>query len=140
MRGSHDFELYHPPRNGQLPFNISLGDASTASAHIVCGYLGCDARPFNPLLNALPRVIRISECKGGAIEAFVGFALAESRNPRIGGECVLGHLSELMFVEVEVVRRYPETLPSDRMGWLTGLRDPFIGRAIAALHRSPADD
>jgi AraC-like DNA-binding protein len=138
MRGSPDFGLYHPPRDGQLPFNIALGDASAASAHIVCGYLGCDARPFNPLLIGLPRVIHVSECKGGAIEAFVGFALAESREPRIGGECVLGYLSELMFVEV--VRRYVQTLPQDRMSWLAGLRDPLVGRALTALHRSPADD
>jgi len=29
-------------------------------------------------------------------------------------------------------------LPDDRMDWLAGLRDPFVGRALAALHRSPA--
>ena len=66
------------------------------------------------------------------------FALAESQQPRIGGECVLGRLSELMFVDV--VRRYLETLPADRTGWLAGLRDPFVGRALTALHRDPAHD
>jgi hypothetical protein len=82
MRGSPDFGLYRPPSEGQLPFNISMGDALAGSAHIICGYLGCDARPFNPLLIALPRVIRVSERQGGAIEAFVAFALAESKEPR----------------------------------------------------------
>jgi AraC-like DNA-binding protein len=66
----------------------------------------------------------------------VQFALAESKGPRMGGQCVLGRLSELMFVDV--VRHYLETLPADRMGWLAGLRDPFVGRALAALHRNPA--
>jgi AraC-like DNA-binding protein len=47
-------------------------------------------------------------------------------------------LSELMFVDV--VRRYLETLPEDRSGWLAGLRDPFVGRAVAALHRTPSRD
>jgi len=51
---------------------------------------------------------------------------------------VLGRLSELMFVDV--VRRYLETLPPERAGWLAGLREPFIGRALAALHASPARD
>jgi AraC-like DNA-binding protein len=104
----------------------------------VCGFLGCDARPFNPLLNALPRVIHVSDRAGGPIAAFVQFAVAESKEPRAGGECVLGRLSELMFVDV--VRRYMETLPPDREGWLAGLREPFVGRALAALHRSPARD
>jgi AraC-like DNA-binding protein len=54
----------------------------------------------------------------------------------MGGECVLGRLSELMFVDV--VRRYLEALPPDRHGWLAGLREPFIGRALTALHRDPA--
>ena len=49
---------------------------------------------------------------------------------------MLGRLSELMFVDV--IRRYLETLPADRTGWLAGLREPFVGRALTALHRSPA--
>lgn len=105
-------------------------------ARFVCGFLGCDARPFNPLLHALPRVIHISDRSGGALQTFVQFAMAESKQPRPGGEAVLSRLSELMFVDV--VRRYLETLPPDRTGWLAGLREPFVGRALAALHQSPA--
>jgi AraC-like DNA-binding protein len=83
-------------------------------------------------------VIHVGDKSGGAIEAFVRFALAESKQPRMGGECVLGRLSELMFVDV--VRRYLEALPADRTGWLAGLRDPFVGRALTALHRNPAHE
>jgi len=113
-----------------------MGDPEGTAAHFVCGFLGCDARPYNPLLAALPRVIRISDHSGGTLAAYVQFALAESKEPRIGGQGVLGRLSELMFVDV--VRRYLETLPADRTDWLAGLRDPFVGRALAALHRHPA--
>jgi len=83
----------------------------------------------------MPRVIRVSDHTGGTLAAYVQFALAESKEPRIGGQGVLGRLSELMFVDV--VRRYLETLPADRRDWLAGLRDPFIGRALAALHHNP---
>jgi hypothetical protein len=41
-------------------------------------------------------------------------------------------LSELLFVEA--VRHYVETLPANRTGWLAGLRDPVVGRALALLH------
>jgi len=138
MRGTPDLALYRPPSHGQLPFTISMGNADSEPVHIVCGFLGCDARPFNPLLNALPRVLRVSDDAGGALGAFVAFAVAESKEARIGGECVLGRLSELMFVDV--VRRYLGSLPADRTGWLAGLRDPFVGRALTALHRNPARD
>jgi AraC-like DNA-binding protein len=138
MRGTPDLALFRPPSDGQLPFTITMGISDADPTHVVCGFLGCDARPFNPLLAALPRFIRVSDRAGGASAAFVQFAVAESREPRIGGECVLGRLSELMFVEV--VRRHLETLPADRTGWLAGLRHPFVGRALTALHRSPAHD
>ncbi|MGE3510053.1 MAG: AraC family transcriptional regulator, partial [Vicinamibacterales bacterium] len=136
MRGTPELELYRRPAEGQLPFTLNMGQTRPDRAHIVCGFLGCDARPFNPLVSALPRVIHVSERAGGVLQHFVQFAIAESRNPRPGGECVLGRLSELMFVDV--VRRYLETLPADRTGWLAGLREPFVGKALTALHRSPA--
>ena len=101
--------------------------------HFVCGFLGCDARPYNPLLNALPRVMLVSGQTGGALAAYVQFALAESKGPRMGGQCVLGRLSELMFVDV--VRHYLETLPPDRTGWLAGL----LWRFRRALDPAPPD-
>jgi AraC-like DNA-binding protein len=138
MRDAPDPSKFRRPGEGQLPFSISMGEARTEPAHLVCGFLACDARPFNPLLSALPPVITVSDRQGGAIAAFVQLALAESRAPRPGGESVLGRLSELMFVDV--VRRYLESLPADRADWLAALREPFVGRALAALHRSPARD
>jgi AraC-like DNA-binding protein len=136
MRSAPDLALYRRPSDGQLPFSISMGPEALQPAQIVCGYLACDSRPFNPLLAALPRVIHVANQDGGALGTFVRFAVAESKERRPGGEAVLEHLSELMFVDV--VRRYLETLPADRSDWLAALREPFVGRALTALHRSPA--
>jgi len=136
LRRTPDMSLYRLPSDGHLPVSLSMGDPQGDPAHFVCGFLGWDARPYNPLLTALPRVIVVNDHAGGALAAYVQFALAESKQPRMGGECVLGRLSELMFVDV--VRRYLETLPADRTDWLAGLRDPFVGRALAAFHRNPA--
>ena len=138
MRGQPDLALYALRSGGRRPFAISLSAENPGSVHLVCGFLGCDARPFNPLLGALPPIIRVSERAGGVIGAFVQLAVAESRHPRIGSECVLGRLSELMFVDV--VRRHLETLSAEQTGWLAGLREPFVGRALVALHGSPARD
>jgi AraC-like DNA-binding protein len=136
LRRTPDMALYRMPADGKLPVRISMGDPQGDAVHFVCGFLGCDARPYNPLLTALPRVILLSGHAGGALAAYVQFALAESKEPRMGGQCVLGRLSELMFVDV--VRHYLETLPADRTGWLAGLRDPFVGRALTTFHRDPA--
>ena len=74
---------------------------------------------------------------GGWLESLGRLAVAESTSGRTGGEIVLARASELMFVEV--VRRYVATLPSEQTGWLAGLRDPFVGRALALLHDRPAE-
>lgn len=136
MRETPDLGRYRRPPDGRLPFTLSMGTPQSDPARFVCGFLGCDARPFNPLLTALPRVIHLSERAGGATGALVAFALAESKQPRMGSGCVLGHLSELMFVDA--VRRYVETLPAERTNWLAGLRDPHVGRALAAMHAAPS--
>jgi AraC-like DNA-binding protein len=133
-----DMAFFRRPTDQQLPFRMSMGKTGAESAQLVCGFLGCDSRPFNPLLAALPKVIHLSGPAGAAATALVRFAVSEAKERRPGGECVLGHLSELMFVDV--VRRYLEALPEDRRGWLAGLRDPFIGRALTALHRQPAHE
>jgi AraC-like DNA-binding protein len=88
----------------------------------------------------LPRVLRASDregAPGGWLSRLMEVAEAEARSPRPGGEAVLGRLSELMFVEI--VRRHLETLSPNRTGWLAGLRDPHVGRALAALHARPGE-
>jgi AraC-like DNA-binding protein len=138
LRRRPNMALYRTPRDGKLPVSIFVGgaQAETDTAQFVCGFLGCDARPFNPLLAALPRVFQVHAAPGGALDSYVKFALAESAELRVGGRSVLGRLSELMFVDV--VRQYIETLPPTRVDWLAGLREPCVGRALALLHRSPA--
>jgi len=39
---------------------------------------------------------------------------------------------------VDAVRRYTAGLPLESAGWLAGLRDRLVGRALALLHEQPA--
>jgi AraC-like DNA-binding protein len=125
---------------GPLPFSVNYGGEGPPSARLVCGFLACDARPFNPLMENLPRVMkaRASEDSGGWLSQFIRFAVAESADRRAGSESVLAKLSELMFIEV--VRRYLETMPAQQAGWLAGLRDPFVGKALSLMHAHPAHE
>jgi AraC-like DNA-binding protein len=141
LRKSPEMSMYRRPEDGKLPSVISMGGSPSGSdnvAEFVCGFLGCDKQPFNPLLAALPRVMRVTDNGTGSFAAYVRFAMSESRDVRIGGQSILGRLSELMFVDA--VRHYLETLPPDQCSWLAGLRDPYIGRALTTLHLKPADD
>ena len=138
MRNSPELAMYARPKDSELPSKISMGSAGGETAHFVCGFLGCDSRPYNPLLTALPRVIVVKDQASSALGAYFQAALAEQKSSRIGCADLLGRISELMFVDV--VRRHLETLPVDRMNWLAGLRDSYVGRALRALHADPARD
>lgn len=135
-----DAKVPEQARHSRLPVAVNFEGGGPEHANVICGFLGCDARPFNPLLSALPRVIHLPREKsgGGVIESFVNLALAESTAARPGSESVLARLSELLFIEV--VRRYLATLPPENVGWLAGLRDEGVGRALTVLHAQPTSD
>src|SRR5262245_13911944 len=124
---------------GLLPFEVNLTNGGAVSTRLVCGYLACDSRPFNPLLEALPPMLKAGDARRndtGWLGQFIHFAVAEVADKRAGSESVLTKLSELMFIEV--VRRYIETLPPQNTGWLAGLRDPAVSRALALIHARPS--
>ena len=54
-----------PSTASQLPFFVNYGAGGPASAKLVCGYLACDAQPFNPLLDNLPPVIKTGDAQNG---------------------------------------------------------------------------
>jgi AraC-like DNA-binding protein len=128
------------PPSTQRPFILKEGPLDqNPKTTIVCGFLGCDARPFNPLLSTLPRVMHLKASttpKAVWLNNFIHYAAMESREKRAGGEAVLAQLSELLFVEV--VRIHLESLPPEQTGWLSGLRDPYIGLALSLMHERPA--
>ena len=117
---------------------MQLGGRGGPRATFVCGFLGCDARPYNPLLAALPRFLHLSASAGENdwLSAFPRVVVNESGGGDAGGDGVLTRMAELMFVEV--VRRYLATLPPQQAGWLAGLRDPVVSRALGRLHERPA--
>ena len=149
MRGDPpDLRWFNESAMDQLPLRLAYNGAnlpSTAPSElagdttIVCGFLGCDLQPFNPLIATLPRLLHLrAPDDGGWIAQFMHQAVAESQAKRPGGEAMLARMSEMMFVDA--VRRYSASLPLDSAGWLAGLRDRLIGRALALLHEQPGQD
>ena len=148
LRGSSDLSWFGSARIEQLPLRVAYDGRnvqletmpdSASDATIVCGFLGCDMQPFNPLIAALPRMLHLrANGEDAWIARFTEQAAAESRANRAGGEAMLARMSEMMFVDA--VRRYADALPAQSAGWLAGLRDRFIGRALALMHEQPAED
>ena len=124
MRAEPDMSAF-VQRTGPLPWVFETGGGGPERARVVCGFLGCDDRPFNPLLAALPNVMHVSAASRPSmswLRPVIETAVNESRQARAGSENVLARLSELMFVQV--VREHLEALPAGEGGWLAALRDP----------------
>lgn len=119
----------------RYPQTVLLGDEGSRATAFICGFLGCDRRPFNPLLAALPSLIHVRGMLDSWPGGFTRQLVEESRNARAGSETVLTRLAELMFIEV--LRRYLAELPAEQSGWLAGLRDDTVGQALTLLHAKP---
>lgn len=120
----------------RYPDTVYIGQQGARLTSFTCGFLGCDRRPFNPLLSALPRLIHVRGMVDSWPGGFTRQLVEESRHRRAGSATVLTRLAELMFIEV--LRRYLIDLPPGQSGWLAGLRDDAVGRALSLMHGRPA--
>ena len=105
-----------------------------ARTRLVCGFMGGNAQ-LQPLLESLPPIMKIevADLPGGDwIGRTFTYAAQTLSDGDPGAATVLAKLSELLFVES--VRRYLAGLPQEQTGWLAGLRDPVVGRALSLLH------
>jgi AraC-like DNA-binding protein len=137
MRGVPDFEQYCRPKDRALPIVTRLKNDGADYCHLVCGYFGCDARPFNPILEALPRMLlsQMSAAGQSWLADMLRLAAEEAEGGGDGSESLLAKVAELMFVEV--VRKYIAHLPDDSKGWLSGLKHRQIGHALRLIHGQP---
>jgi AraC-like DNA-binding protein len=107
-------------------------------ARMVCGFLGCED-VYNPLIASLPRLLTVNVHEATSrdlIEASLKFAVGELTEGRLAASDVLSRLSELLLVEA--IRRYADGLDGLQSGWLNGLKDPNVGRALALIHQNIA--
>ena len=129
---AHD--LLQPSAGGGLA-QISHGGGGETT-HLVCGFLSSEDL-YNPLIAALPRMLKLDVAQGTSrdwVDASVRFAASELTEGRFASSSVTSRLSELLFVEA--VRQYSVTPGDQDAGWLKGLEDPRVGRALALIHRS----
>lgn len=116
---------------------IEFGGGGDAT-HLICGFLGTD-EGHNPLFAALPAALKLDvrECASRDwIDATVRFAATALLNGRLASSGVVTRLSELLLAEA--IRQYSSSLADDDSGWLRGLRDPHVGRALALIHQNIA--
>ena len=112
-------------------------DGDGHPTHTVCGRFVFSGVLAPRLLSVLPALIHVEGREGSQMEWLrltSRFLVDELRNPRPGSILMIERLLELLFIQAicEWAARGPRNL-----GWLSGLRDPQVGRALSAIHEDP---
>ena len=106
---------------------------------LVCGYLTCDPQLSQVFLAGLPPIVKVhirDSPSGQWLEDTFRYSVDHAEASGPGGAAVIAKLSEVLFVET--LRQYIGKLPPSQTGWLAGVRDPDIGKALALLHKQPS--
>jgi AraC-like DNA-binding protein len=104
---------------GRIVSQLGGGGETTK---LVCGYLTCDPQLSQVFLAGLPPIIKVhirDSPSGQWLEDTFRYSVDHSEF-------------------VETLRRYIAQLSQTQTGWLAGVRDPDVGKALALLHRQPA--
>lgn len=102
----------------------------------VCGFMTCDPHLSRPILSGLPDIFKVNirtDRSGQWLENSILHLVDEAAAGGVGSEAMLTKLSEALFVDT--LRRYVAALPEDQTGWLTGARDPVVGKSLGLMHR-----
>ncbi len=126
-------QLVQPAADGGLA-RVAHGGGGTATK-LVCGFLGSEGH-YNPLIASLPRLMKLDVMESASrdwVEASVRFAAGELVRGKPASSETMSRLSELLLIEA--VRGYLSTQDIAEAGWLKGLSDPQVGKALALIHQ-----
>ena len=118
---------------------VRLGGQGSGTRFIMMT-VTCERHLAQPLLSALPQVVFV-DLNGASpldwlTDAF-SLVLSSSDAPYLGASATRSRLAEI--VMVDALARYVQSLPPGGKGWLAGLNDRYVGRALALIHGRPSE-
>ena len=135
-------------RTGLPPADVSeIGWITTEGVHRVssgthgpkadvwCGFLGTAKSSAHPLLDALPPLLTLNIAGSEAewLDSSMRFLAKQNPSPE-----VVARLAELFLAQA--IREYIDQLPPGSTGWLRGLIDPAVSKALSIIHTRYAED
>jgi AraC-like DNA-binding protein len=119
--------------------DLTLGGAGAATT-FVCAAYDYDSEVAQPLMRSLPDVMHVpaDPVAGRDVVALVELLAHEVGERHAGARSATARLIDLLLIAA--IRRWLDTLDlGGEPSWLTGLRDPLIGRVLAMLHDRPGE-
>jgi AraC family transcriptional activator of mtrCDE len=115
-------------------------ESDEPSTSLICGYFDFDSPLANPILDAMPDLVRIKNedpARSSMLDSVLRFITQETENAQPGADVIVDRLSEILFIHV--IRSYMQQTGT-RTGLLAALADSKLGRAIKLVHENPSRD
>jgi AraC-like DNA-binding protein len=136
----HTTPIDDVPRDeiGDRSYRVRMGGGG-ARTMLACCSVTFEEPAVHPLLEMMPEVLWL---RGGAsddpvLPSLLDAMAAEVTADRVGAATVMTRLADVVITRV--VRAWVEGRTEDTRGWLAAIRDPKLGRALAAIHQRPGE-
>lgn len=119
-------------------FDVMRHGGGGEATKMLCVVVKLEDVAAEHLLSQLPPVLTLDawdDETDGWLHSTLRFMVREARELRPGSEAVITRLADIL--AIQMIRNWIETSPKLDTGWLAGLHDPLIGRAMAQIHRKP---
>jgi AraC-like DNA-binding protein len=107
---------------------------------LFAGSMELGSLALHPLLELMPTVLKGCDVasKDPVIKPLLETMTAEAAQPRMGSATILSRMADL--VTARLIRCWADCEANSTTGWLAAIREPSIGRALAAIHREPGSN
>lgn len=132
------------PGTRMKSFTLRVGGGAGPATELISGVFGFGDRHENPLLAALPRLFHLRAADAESVTpdgphawltSTVALLRSEVGSGRPGSGAVAARLADVLFIQA--VRSHLTAGASKHAGWLRGIVDPQIGRALTLMHSQP---
>jgi AraC-like DNA-binding protein len=112
-------------------------EGTGATSTLFCGSMSLGACALNPLITLMPPIIKGCDVAGNdpIVGPLLAAMTAEAAQPQMGSATILSRMADLL--TARLIRCWVNCTGASTTGWLAAIRDPHIGRALAAMHRDP---
>ncbi|TAU35396.1 AraC family transcriptional regulator [Rhizobium ruizarguesonis] len=112
-------------------------EGTGATSTLFCGSMALSAYAISPLIALMPPVIKGCDVAGNdpIVRPLLAAMSAEASQPQMGSATVLSRMADLL--AARLIRCWVNCSGASTTGWLAAIRDPHIGRVLAAMHRDP---
>jgi AraC-like DNA-binding protein len=117
-------EFINPPRDG---------------SDFTCATLDFDGGEHNPIVHALPPLVRVPLSAVEGLRPALDLLFAETDRVRCGSRLLADRLFEVVFIQL---LRWMIDHPAQagvNNGLISGLAEPRLAKALVAMHRSPSE-